>query len=963
MANPEQPQIPVSTYRLQFNKQFTFSDATRLVPYLKRLGVSHCYASPFLKARPGSTHGYDIVDHSELNPEIGSREDFDRFIAVLHSHGMGLIADIIPNHMGVMGSDNIWWLDVLENGQASYYAPFFDIDWYPIKTALQNKILLPVLGDHYGNILEQRELKLAFDADQGEFSVWYYQHRFPIDPQTYSFILNSQNEQLLDYFDTNDPEFLEYQTMDNSFSKLPARTETTEEKIDERKRDKEVFKRHLARLCTDSPGILRFIEARVADINNIVDENGELHALLEQQVYRLAYWRVAGDEINYRRFFDINDLAGLRIEDERVFDATHRYVLSLIEQGKIQGLRIDHADGLYNPVAYYQRLNEKIADIFAIAPEQDSPPVYIVAEKIVANYEYLSSQWPIHGTTGYEFANAASGVFIDSAAEKSLSRCYERFIESQPNFDTLVYHAKKHMMTTALASELNMLANQLSKIADTSSQTRDYTLYALRNALLEVIACFPVYRTYINSETVGKEDSQYINWAIAQAKQRSWAADKSVFDFIRSLLLQESGTEIAARDFLWFTMRFQQYTPPVMAKAYEDTALYQYNRLISLNEVGGDPQNFGHSVNAFHHFNQDRIKKWPYTMLCLSSHDTKHSADMRARINVLSEIPRQWNDAVQRWRRLNKSKRYRKTQPHQTLIARNDEYLFYQVLIGTWPLAGLPASEQTVYQQRIQDYMIKAVREAKQFTSWLNPNEDYEQAVSQFVARCLNASVNPLFLADFTEFERRIRTPGLYNSLAQTLLLLTSPGVPDIYQGNECWQFALVDPDNRQPVDFTKHEHMLIELETGLAGDRTEFLRLLQDHIDDGRIKLFVVTQALRFRHRYAALFRAGEYLKINVHGVGSEQLLAFARQDQQDFVIVVVPRLIAHVLMAGSEQALAKIWADTWLELPLKAPSRYRELFSLSYAVAKPVADSQQLYLGEALRLFPLAVLSGIVD
>ncbi|MGZ5052555.1 MAG: malto-oligosyltrehalose synthase [Methylobacter sp.] len=963
MAPPEQPKIPVSTYRLQFNKQFTFADATRLVPYLKRLGISHCYASPFLKARPGSTHGYDIVDHSELNPEIGSRENFDRFIAELHSHDMGLIADIIPNHMGVMGSDNVWWLDVLENGQASYYAPFFDIDWYPIKKALQNRILLPVLGGHYGNILEQRELKLAFDADQGEFSVWYYQHRFPIDPQTYSFILNSQNEQLLDYFDTNDTEFLEYQTLDNSFSKLPARTETTEEKIDERKRDKEVFKRQLARLCADSPGILRFIEARVADINNVVGEDGELHALLEQQVYRLAYWRVAGDEINYRRFFDINDLAGLRIEDERVFDATHQFILSLVEQGKIQGLRIDHADGLYNPIAYYQRLNEKIAAIFNINAEQDRPPIYIVAEKIVANYEYLSSHWPIHGTTGYEFANAASGVFIDSAAEKSLSRCYERFIESQPNFDTLVYHAKKHMMTTALASELNMLANQLSKIADTSSQTRDYTLYALRNALLEVIACFPVYRTYINSEIVGKEDSQYINWAIAQAKQRSWAADKSVFDFIRSLLLQESGTEVAARDFLWFTMRFQQYTPPVMAKAYEDTALYQYNRLISLNEVGGDPQHFGNSVNAFHHFNQDRIKKWPYTMLCLSSHDTKHSADMRARINVLSEVPRQWHDAVLRWRRLNKSKRYRKTQLHQTLIARNDEYLFYQVLIGTWPLSGLHDSEQTVYQQRIQDYMIKAVREAKQYTSWLNPNEDYEQAVSQFVARCLNANVNPLFLNDFIEFERRIRKPGLYNALAQTLLLLTSPGVPDTYQGNECWQFALVDPDNRQPVDFSKHEHMLAELETGLAGDRPKFLRLLLDHIDDGRIKLFVVMQTLRFRHRYAALFRDGEYLKINVHGAGAEQLLAFARQDQQDFAIIVVPRLIAHILMTAPEQALADIWADTWLELPLKTPSRFRELFSLSQAAAKPVADCRQLYLGDVLQIFPMAVLSGVVE
>jgi len=960
---PGEAAIPVSTYRLQFNKQFTFAEAARLVPYLRQLGISHCYASPYLKARPGSSHGYDIVDHNEFNQEIGSHEDFERFIVELQQNDMGLITDIVPNHMGIMGGDNSWWLDVLENGQASCHALFFDIDWHPIKKTLQNKILIPVLGDHYGTILEQQELKLIFDAEQGEFSIYYYQHRFPVDPQTYPFILSSQHEQLLKNFSADDPVFLEYQTIDNSFSKLPLRTETTEEKIEERKRDKEVFKKQLARLCADSLPITGFITFRVVEINRIAGDSGELHALLEQQVYRLAYWRVAGDEINYRRFFDINDLAGLRIEDDKVFDATHQLILSLIEQGKTQGLRIDHADGLYDPVAYYQRLNMKIAAILNISAVPETPPIYIVAEKIVANYEYLSSDWPIHGTTGYEFANIVNGVLIDSTAEKPLTRCYQRFIGNRQDFDELVYRAKRQVMTTTLASELNVLANQLSKIADASSKTRDYTLNALRDALSEVIACFPVYRTYINSQTVSKKDSQYINWAIEQAKQRSRAADKTVFEFIRVILLMEPNALVPARNLLKFIMKFQQYTAPVMAKGYEDTALYQYNRLISLNEVSGDPRHFGGSVNAFHHFNQERVKKWPHSMLCLSTHDSKHSADVRARVNVLSEIPVRWLEAVLRWRRANKSK---KTKRSGGVIARNDEYLFYQVLIGTWPLTCLNDSELADYQDRIRNYMIKAVREAKQYTSWINPSEDYEQAVSQFVSRCLDVNVSSLFLKDFIEFESQIRKPGLYNALAQTVLHLTSPGVPDIYQGNELWQFALVDPDNRRPVDFSKNRQLLNEMDAMLAKpdfDRPLFISSLLENMEDGRIKLFVVMQTLRFRHQYAALFRNGDYMKINVHGAGADQLLAFARQDQNNFAIIVVPRLMAHLFNNTLTKSLGDVWAATWLELPQKAPRHYQELFSQCSIMSESEEDCLQLNVRDALKCFPLAILSGVVE
>jgi (1->4)-alpha-D-glucan 1-alpha-D-glucosylmutase len=955
----EEAAIPVSTYRLQLNKQFTFAEATRFVPYLRQLGISHCYVSPYLKARPGSNHGYDIVDHNELNPEIGSQEDFERFIVELRQNGMGLITDIVPNHMGIMGRDNIWWLDVLENGQASCYASFFDIDWHPFKKTLQNKILLPVLGDQYGNILEQQKLKLVFDAEHGEFSIYYYQHRFPVDPQTYSFILSSQHEQLLNEFASNDPVFLEYQTIENSFSKLPLRTETTEEKIEERKRDKEVFKKHLVRLCADSPLIIRCISFRVAEINRIAGENGELHALLEQQVYRLAYWGVAGDEINYRRFFDINDLAGLRMEDEQVFNATHRLILALIEQGKIQGLRIDHADGLYDPAAYYQRLNQNIAAVLSVTAGQAAPPLYIVAEKIVANYEYLSSDWLIHGTTGYEFANIVNGLFIDSAAEKPLTRAYVRFIGNRQDFDELVYQAKKHVMTTALASELNVLANQLSKIADASSKTRDYTLNALRYALSEVIACFPVYRTYINSQTVSKKDSQYINWAVEQAKQRSRAADKTVFAFIRDILLTEHNAIVPFKDLLKFIMKFQQYTAPVMAKGFEDTALYQYNRLISLNEVGGDSRRFGYSVNAFHHFNLERIKKWPHTMLCLSTHDCKHSADVRARINVLSEIPQQWQEAVLRWRRLNK---FTKTKNSRAVIARSDEYMFYQVLIGTWPLTDIKDAALIYYRERIERYMLKAVREAKQYTSWFNPSEDYEQAVSHFIHRCLDINVSQLFLRDFTEFERKIRKSGLYNALAQTVLQLTSPGVPDLYQGNELWQFTLVDPDNRQPVDFDKSSELLSGIDTVLAQrdcDRPRFISSLLENMEDGRVKLFVVMQTLRFRHQYEALFRRGEYIKINVHGKGADHLVAFARKDENNLIITIVPRLTTRIFNDELYKSADDVWDDTWLELPAKEPSHYQELFSQCRVTAITAEECLQLYISGVLKLFPLAILS----
>lgn len=941
--------IPDATYRLQFNSQFTFRQATALIPYLHRLGISHCYASPFLKARPGSLHGYDIVDHNALNPEIGSEADYERFVAELRRHRMGLIADIVPNHMGVMGSDNNWWLDVLENGPASAYAAFFDIDWHPVKKALQNRLLIPVLGDHYGNILEQHELTLKFDADAGEFSVYYYQHRFPVDPQTYPAILNARHAQLLEIFDAADSLFLEYQTLENSFNKLPDRVTATPAQREGRNRDKEVFKRQLARLCRDNASIQRFLENRVAEINQAADAD-KLHGLLERQAYRLAYWRVAGDEINYRRFFDINGLAGLRVEDEQVFNASHRFILSLIEQDEIQGLRLDHADGLHDPVAYNQRLNERIAAIVHTDTDGMAPPIYIVAEKIVANYEYLSHDWPIHGTTGYEFASAVNGLFINAEAERQFTAIYDDFIGRSADFDELVYQAKKHVMTIMLAAEWNVLASQLSRIAENHPKTRDYTLNALRDALLEVIACFPVYRTYVNGPIVRKEDTRYIEWAIAQARRRSGAADKSVFDFIQRVLLIQPYSPDSEEGLIGFVKKFQQYTAPVMAKGHEDTALYRYNRLITLNEVCGDPRRFGYSVDAFHFFNLERVRKWPHAMLNLSTHDSKHAADVRARVNVLTEVPRQWRKAVFHWHRLNHVK-----STAATTISRNDEYLFYQILLGTWPLTTCDDAALDAYRERIQAYMLKAVREAKQYTSWLNPDQNYEAAVIGFVSHCLDRKANPVFLDDFAAFEKRLRKAGLYNALAQTLLLLTSPGVPDIYQGNETWQFSLVDPDNRRPVDFDENRQLLKAMDDATGSDRSALLESLLSEPENGRIKLFLTDQALRLRRRCAALFENGEYLKLTVNGLRFENLVVFARRNSEHYAVILAPRLMNHLLDDG------KIWASTRLELPADAPRHYYNVFTDEKLSAKAVDDHLELGVEEVLGAFPVGLLINV--
>jgi len=960
---PPEAIVPRATYRLQLNGEFTFAAAAELTAYLDALGVSHCYTSPYLKARPGSSHGYDIIDHRSLNPEIGSESDFERFAAALKERGMGQILDFVPNHMGVMGSDNAWWLDVLENGQTSPYAEYFDIDWRPVREELRNKVLLPVLGDHYGAVLERGDLALELNPERGELSVRYYEHRFPLDPATYPSVLGLDRERLAARLGREDGHFLELESLIHSLEHLPPHWERESTRREERLREREVCKRRLVALCQDCPAVAEYLATNVALLNGAAGHAQsfvDLHRLLERQAWRLAFWQVAADEINYRRFFDINDLAGLRMEHREVFTATHARVLEWLASGHIDGLRIDHPDGLYDPERYYRWLAEALEGAVGGQTETaPAPPRYVVAEKILAPYEHLPESWPVHGTTGYEFANAVTGLFVDSAGEGPLTRAYSRFVGRAVDFDELLYECKKLIIRVHLSSELTVLANLLNRIAQADWHTRDYTLNGLRDALVELVASFPVYRTYVSERGVSAEDRRYIDWAAAWAKKRSAASAAGLVDFVRQLLTLERtgpGCEAYRELVLAFAMKFQQYTAPVTAKALEDTSFYRYHRLSALNEVGGDPRRFGVSVTAFHHGNQERLRRWPHSMLASSTHDTKRSEDVRARLVALSELGGAWDERVRRWRRMNR--RLRRTVDDEPAPSRNDEYLFYQTLVGVWPLEPPDAAALADLRERLEGYLIKACREAKAQTSWSAPNVGYEEAVLEFVRGVLAAD-GP-FLADLAAFVAPIARLGLLTSLSQVALKLTSPGVPDIYQGAELWNFQLVDPDNRRAVDYGHRRRLLAALEARAtdAGALAELARELGEGLADGRAKLYLIWRALALRREHPELFRAGDYQPLTALGARAEHLCAFARTRGGTVVVTVVGRLF--VGLVGERAALPlgpEVWDDTAIEVP---PGVHRFDHVLT---ARPVASVEdggkpRLLARELFADFPVALL-----
>lgn len=933
--------IPRATYRVQLNRDFTFNDAAAIVPYLARLGISHLYTSPILKARPGSMHGYDVVDHTVLNPELGTPEDFERLSAALSEHQMALLVDVVPNHLGIMGCDNEWWLDVLENGPSAENAPNFDIDWRPNRASLRNRVLVPILGAPYGTVLERGELKVQFDAERGSFKVRYYDHCFPIDPREYPKLFVHMFAD--DDPPSTDPDRADFESLMTAFGNLPPRDDDASDARLVRYRDKEAHKRRLVRLIERSPLIREHIDAAIDALNGTAGQPDSFDALdrvLDAQAYRVAYWRVSSDEINYRRFFDVNDLAALRMNERKVFDQTHELVLRFVQEGKIHGLRIDHSDGLFDPMQYFARLQERFEAIDA------APGVYLVTEKILATHERLPKEWPIHGTTGYDFVALANGWLVYAEHEEALTRIYRQFTGVSETFEELAYHAKRLVMRTSLAAEIEVLATQLDRIAQLDRHTADFTRASMREAIVETIARFPVYRTYVSERGISAEDRRIVQRAINVARVNSGDAEVSIYDFLRDVLLGDmSRGGSHAQTILEFAMKFQQVTAPVTAKGVEDTAFYRYYRLLSVNEVGGDPGRIAFSSAAVHQENLERVKNWPHSMLATSTHDTKRSEDARARIAVLSELTEEWRHHLARWGRLNRGKRRQLEKGYAP--TRNDEYLIYQTLLGIWS----PHDSLESLCQRMQAYLVKASREAKRMTSWLNPDEEYEGAIQEFVARLLESGEQNTFLHNFIPFAERVAFFGHLNSLAQTVLKHTSPGVPDTYQGTEAMTLALVDPDNRRPVDFAANAAALRDVENGAA-----FANALAS-AHETKAKIWLTAKLLQIRGEMSDVFAHGDYEPLHVSGALKDHILAFARTHERSRVIVVIAKWFARLTQGELRVPLGDVWVDTTVALPQKGIVNARDV--ITQAPLEAITD-HSLQLSALFERAPFAVIVG---
>lgn len=853
---------PRATYRLQFHPGFTFDDAAKLADYLAELGISHVYCSPLLQASPGSAHGYDVVDHGRVNADLGGAEGHARMSAAFGAHRLGQVLDIVPNHMAIVSPYNPWWWDVLENGPASNYAAYFDVDWDTPEMRLRNAVLLPVLGDQYGEVLESGEIRV--ERAGAELAVRYHEHRFPVAPRSLDTILAAAAARC----GSDELAFLA-----DLFGRLPLPTATDFESTRRRHRDISVLRSQLARLIREDAGVAPAIDGAIAELNG---HRPALHLLLERQNYRLAYWRAASRDLGYRRFFDINTLVGLRMEDERVFNDTHALVLRWLGDGVIDGLRIDHIDGLRDPENYLVRMRRARAD------------AWIVVEKILAPGERLRETWPIAGTTGYDFMNLVGGLMIDPAGERPLTRLYNDLTGERADFARLAVAQKDVVMREVLGSDLNRLTALFVEVCELHPRRRDYTRHEVHEALCAVVARLGVYRTYVQEREgapVHPDDHSRVAAAIEAAQLDRPEVDRRLFEFLGEILtLRIRGpleTELA--------MRFQQFTGPVMAKSIEDTVFYRYNRMAALNEVGGDPGRFAIAPEEFHRRMTESHARWPLTMLATSTHDAKRSEDVRARLWLLAEIPTQWAAAVRGWSELNR--------PwwRGGLADPNAEYLFYQTLVGAWPLAP----------DRAREYMRKAAREAKVHTNWNNPNPEYERSLDGFVA---GAYANAEFIADLERFVAPLIWPGRVNALAQTLLKLTAPGVPDFYQGCELWNLALVDPDNRRPVDYALRRRML-------AAARRATVEEVLARADDGLPKLWTIRNALDLRRRRPELFgRDAGYAPLDAEGARADHAVAFIRGAG---AIALVPRLPIR---------LADRWDGATLELPA---GRWRNLMT----------------------------------
>ncbi|HVB88321.1 MAG TPA: malto-oligosyltrehalose synthase [Candidatus Dormibacteraeota bacterium] len=955
--------VPVSTYRFQLNLQFRFSDARELVPYLNELGITDLYASPRFQARKGSMHGYDVTDPRRVSSELGTENDFAELSERLKSYSMGLLLDIVPNHMAA-SHENPWWMDVLENGPSSPYADYFDIDWHPSTTKAaflqDNRVLLPFLGDLYGTNLENCELILKLD--EAGFFIQYFEHRFPLDPKSYEPIVVGIAENLAQSCAVTPAQAEAVSKLLEAVRGLPPFWHSSPEEQRRRIEEAAFIKDRLWQLCQSVPEVRQAADSVIRSVNGSRENPStllQLDRILSAQPYRLAYWKIGLEEVNYRRFFGLNEFVAVRVEDPRVFDDRHRAIFQLVRDTKVTGLRIDHVDGLFDPRAYLDRLQSS-----ALPESNSSPqPLFVVIEKILGGRERLPDDWPVSGTTGYDFLNAVNALFVDPDGLNSIEEAYARVTRSSIPFADVSYTGNMLVMETLFAHEVHSLGHLLGGIAAQDRKARDLPMAELIQLLKVVTACLPVYRTYIRGEEISDSDREFLEKALTLARARVSSAEirDAAFAFFRQILFLNPPDYAAAlrAEYLQFVMRWQQFTGPVMAKGLEDTASYLHNSLISIADVGTDPTRecLPLGAAALHEFNQYRQMHWPRTLNTTSTHDTKRGADVRARINVLSEIPREWERFFRRARRSNA--------PHRKLINGmsapdpGEESLLYQTMLGAWPAS---ADELPDFCERIKAFFIKAVREAKLHTNWFEPNAEYESALLAYVDAIFGSKESAGFLPEFLTLQKKVAFYGCLNSLSQVLLKIASPGLPDFYQGEELWDLNLVDPDNRRPVDFALRGRLLDELKHLDHENRDALLQNLISNWPDGRIKLYLIWKALNFRRDHRDLFELGEYLPLETAGKQKENLFAFARRRLEgEWVIAVVPRMLSRVVDFGQAPLGRDVWGAASIQLPAEAPNQWRDAITGQELRSGNRSGLSTLRAADLFRRFPVALCAPI--
>ncbi|MDX2243019.1 MAG: malto-oligosyltrehalose synthase [Leptolyngbyaceae cyanobacterium bins.302] len=925
--------IPTATYRIQFTPDFGFKDAQAIVAYLAELGISDLYASPIFKARTGSTHGYDVVDATQLNPQLGTVADFEALIQDLQSREIGWVQDIVPNHMAY-SSENPYLMDLLEHGPDSEYCDYFDVCWrFPFANS-QERILAPLLGDFYGTSLENGEIQLKYDQDG--LKVTYYALELPLRLETYTQVLSYNLGTVARTLGRNHPDFIKLLGVLYILKNVPS------EVAGKQRKDQIAFIKGLIwELYTTNEYIHNFMDENIQIFNGEVGKPESfnlLDSVLDEQFYRLAYWKVGAEEMNYRRFFTVNELISVKVEELRVFNNTHSLIQHLVEAGKFTGLRIDHIDGLYNPSQYLERLREKVGD------------TYITVEKILELSEDLPNDWAIQGTSGYDFMNYVNGLFCQPNNKESFDQLYFAFTGVRRSYPQLVKEKKQLILDRNLAGDLDNLATLLKNISNRYRYGNDFTLNGLKRAIAEVLVLFPVYRTYITPEGITPEDRALIQDVIRTAKEQSPLLHHEL-TFIEKLMLlefDESLNQTEREQWLYFVMRMQQYSGPLMAKGVEDTTLYVFNRLISLNEVGGNPDHFGISPDEFHAYNQRHSEHWRYTMTGTATHDTKRGEDTRARINVLSEMPQEWEEKINTWSGMNRE--LRRDRNGLAMPDRNDEYFLYQTLVGAFPVEQ---HDHEFFVERVKDYMIKAIRESKAHTAWLRPDTEYEEACTAFVEKVLDPAMSSQFLEAFVPFQKRVAYYGIFNSLSQTLLKLASPGVPDFYQGTELWDLSLVDPDNRRPVNYEQRITYLHKLISQAKTNLPDLLNSLLESKHDGQIKFFLTMQGLKARNTYRDLFLEGDYIPLDVQGSLADHIVAFARHYQQQWAIAIAPRFLTSLIQPGEDPLGEAVWQDTHLLLPDGAPTQWKNVLT-----EQPLTTTNTLAIGSALAHFPVALL-----